>query len=293
MLNFLRKPFPAILGIKRHLLSSFSIGLFIFLFLYIFQPFGIGNIHGPILLITLGYGLITFLTMLVVQLGGISLFPGFYNEDKWNIGRELTHTLLILVLVATGNLFYSVYLGFFPLSLKAFVLFIGFTVLVGVFPILIQILIRQNVYHKRNLRTALEMNGEMSVHSPAATDHQLVELKNEEGRTELSLEKDQLLVLESADNYLKVYYLTNGEVKNLLIRNSLKHFEDQFAEDPLFFRCHRSFLVNLHHLHKVSGNARGYLLRLHTDIREIPVSRSKIDTFRELINFPAASSVSH
>lgn len=46
------------------------------------------------------------------------------------------------------------------------------------------------------------------------------------------------------------------------------------ARYPALYRCHRSYLVNLIYVEKVSGNALGLKLHLKGYPGEIPVSRS-------------------
>ena len=66
--------------------------------------------------------------------------------------------------------------------------------------------------------------------------------------------------------------------------------EKQLAACPGFFRCHRMYLVNLAHVHWVSGNAQGLKLHL-TDLEEaVPVSRSLTNTIKEKLHYLSHSS---
>lgn len=231
----------------------------------------------------MGYGLITFSSMLVSMFGFVNLMPGFYREERWTVGRELLHTFAIVLLVATGNFLFSSYLQFFDFSFRAFVLFVGFTMAVGIFPVLIQVLLRQNIHQKRNLHKSDLLNDRIQNAGLAIPRPEVVQIQNEEGGIELSLDPATIIAFESSDNYVSVFYNQEAKVKARLVRNTLKHFEKQFENDLCFFRCHRSFLVNLRHLQQVNGNARGLVLKLHEDLKPVPVSRSNIDAFTALM----------
>ena len=78
---FLRQPFPFDLSLTRILFSSFTIGLFVSVFLLIFKPFGSGAyiLEGRAWILW-GYGFVTFLILLVDMLVWPAVFPGFFNS---------------------------------------------------------------------------------------------------------------------------------------------------------------------------------------------------------------------
>ena len=71
----------------------------------------------------------------------------------------------------------------------------------------------------------------------------------------------------------------NGQ-KSILLRSTLKKMEEQLANHPAFFRCHRMYLVNLKLVNTVSGNAQGLKLHLSSLEEPIPVSRSLTETVK-------------
>lgn len=62
-----------------------------------------------------------------------------------------------------------------------------------------------------------------------------------------------------------------------MLRSTLRRMEDALASWPQFFRCHRTYLVNLDKVAHVSGNAQGYRLHLEGLDDTIPVSRNLND----------------
>ncbi len=66
--------------------------------------------------------------------------------------------------------------------------------------------------------------------------------------------------------------------------NTISHFEEILPEEK-FFRCHRSFLINLDYVKKIGiwfNNT--YQLTMENLDEKIPVSRSKVQDFRRLMS---------
>jgi DNA-binding LytR/AlgR family response regulator len=69
-----------------------------------------------------------------------------------------------------------------------------------------------------------------------------------------------------------------------LIRNTISAIEEQLkTHHPLIFRCHRGYMVNIRKILSVSGNAQGFKLFLEGVTETIPVSRSYVPEFREIV----------
>lgn len=51
-----------------------------------------------------------------------------------------------------------------------------------------------------------------------------------------------------------------------------------------FFRCHRSFIINLHHIEKIEPTERAYLVKMHGQETLIPVARSNSNQFKKLMS---------
>jgi DNA-binding LytR/AlgR family response regulator len=86
-----------------------------------------------------------------------------------------------------------------------------------------------------------------------------------------------LLFIESSDNYCTVVYLENGQLVKPLLRSSLSRLESQI-DMPHIVRCHRSYVVNLDRVERVTGNAQGYKLHLMGGQLQVPVARRYNDT---------------
>lgn len=80
-----------------------------------------------------------------------------------------------------------------------------------------------------------------------ALQNTYLQIMDERGELRLSIRRENLLFIEAEDNYVCVWYLSGNNVKNIMVRNSLKKVHDQLM-DKKIVRCHRSYLINLDHI---------------------------------------------
>ena len=97
---------------------------------------------------------------------------------------------------------------------------------------------------------------------------------DEKNELRLSVKRANLLYLESADNYVCIWYMNKGALTKFMLRNSLKHIEDQLADTHLL-RCHRSYMVNFDLVKVVRRDKEGLFLELDNDhAPDIPISKT-------------------
>lgn len=110
--------------------------------------------------------------------------------------------------------------------------------------------------------------------SPSSVPANIISFYDEKGEIKLSIKKETLLYIESADNYVYIWYLDKKGVTKFMLRNSLKNIEDKFANTNII-RCHRSYIVNFDQVKVAKKTRMGIYLDLDIDnIPEIPVSKS-------------------
>lgn len=100
---------------------------------------------------------------------------------------------------------------------------------------------------------------------------------DEKKELKLSVKGDQVLWLESADNYVKIYYLNKGKINTFMIRNALKVMEDNFKYTSMI-RCNRSVIVNFDKVKILRKDKDGIFLGLDQEsVPDIPVSKTYAD----------------
>jgi hypothetical protein len=293
MIAFLKKPYPYLGELKKDLTGNVLVGLFIALFLIVFQPFGINGWETENKILKLaGFGAISALVPTIVSAGSYLLLPSSFKEEKWTVGMEIAVILVVLFFIALFNLLYGRLLGVAVISLQNFISALTVTCLIGVFPVSFHVFRKHNRLLKRNLAESLQLTqslkqsagGQKSAGQNVFSSSSVVVLtaENEKDKMEISLE--QLHYIESADNYSCIVSFDGKQRKKEMIRSSLKRLESQISQTQLI-RCHRTFIVNVEKVNKVEGNAAGYKLYLHSgDV--VPVSRNYIQVIKERIVVP-------
>jgi DNA-binding LytR/AlgR family response regulator len=105
----------------------------------------------------------------------------------------------------------------------------------------------------------------------------MISFRDEKKVLRISIKSEDLLYLESADNYVLIYYLDHDKISKYIIRNSLKRLEAGLTKLGLL-RCHRSFMVNFEKVKLIKKEKDG--LKLELDLPEklsLPVSKTYID----------------
>ncbi|MFC6653771.1 LytR/AlgR family response regulator transcription factor [Paenibacillus rhizoplanae] len=108
------------------------------------------------------------------------------------------------------------------------------------------------------------------------------------GSDKVNLWKNEKIIVVDAD---EIYYasaqekttsvITKGEEYSMTL--SISEFHTRLPQEQ-FFRCHRSYLVNLSKIKEIIPWFNNtYLLRLRDLNVEVPVSRSKVKEFRQIM----------
>ncbi len=298
LLQLLAKPYPLIEGNRRKFTAAFSFGIFVFLFLFLFKPFGIGAFTSlQTFIYSLGFGAITFAMMFINFLIVHRLFPSFFQEEYWTVGKEIFITLVHIAFIGLGNYLLAVSLAITSISLNRFLYFEFISICIGVLPVAVWTLIKENrllkksreeakkflpTLHPENVITSKEPEISSAGEIKARDETKLPIVFTAESETATAkAEPEQVFIISSADNYIKIYLSEGNEIVTKLLRSSLKRTEDDLKSHPQFYRCHRAYIVNLQKVQSVTGNARGLKLTLESCPVEVPVSRLLHEEIRE------------
>lgn len=118
--------------------------------------------------------------------------------------------------------------------------------------------------------------------------HRAIPKQQQPSSTKVNLYKnDKIIVVDADDIYYAVAQEKTTEVvtksEKYMMHLSISEFYERLPKD-IFFRCHRSYLVNTEKIKEiVPWFNNTYLLRLNDIDAEIPVSRSKSKEFRQLM----------
>jgi two-component system, LytTR family, response regulator len=100
------------------------------------------------------------------------------------------------------------------------------------------------------------------------------------GTTLKFLEPDQIVYLKADNTYTEIVLV--DETK-LVVSRTLKNFEEALADDKNFFRCHKSYIVNMLHVTQYNKSDGGSLLLRNK--YEVGIAQDKVQEFLERVSF--------
>lgn len=280
MFRILQQPYP--FGEKsnvRLLIQSIGEGTFIALFLIFFQPFGVSDWQDPNKNWYLaGYGLITTLCGFVLRFIIFKSFPKYHNETTWNVGKEILSIMMLILMIAAGNVVFSNFAFDLKNGLVSFLGMLLAVMIIGVFPATFGVMLNYIIQLKKyNQPIVIQHHTSEVVEPQQISENKIqnaapVKLIAENEKDSIELTTESLYFIESSDNYSTVFYEKSGKLQKELLRSSLTRLESQISSENIV-RCHRSFIVNLDKVEKVTGNAQGYKLHLKSPELLVPVAR--------------------
>lgn len=272
---------------------SAVVSVVVLLFIFLFKPFNQHENTWQALTTGLVGGVTVFVVMLLLFLVLFPLFPRFFREEGWTIGREILWLLIIIISISLANMAVMALWRSVTFSWQYVLTVIIDTAVIGVAPICVSIMINQARLLRRYRASASTLTQSLQQEPPPTTaitsfipsfpDNglNLITLTADNGKEPVTMKSTDLLVITSADNYCKVFMLSDGRLKTVILRSSLKRLEGFLADHALFWRCHRTAVVNLAAISEVSGTAQGYRLHVRQMDELIPVSRSLNTELRE------------
>ena len=213
--------------------------VFALLFINIFQPFGSRNWYPDVSEFNYFFfsSLIILTGMLVVVIS--RLLMGLYTR-KHSI-NYLQYTLWISAEILAMSLFYAIFSKFLPEggASKDFIILFQKsainTSLVLLLPYSISFLYFSWKENKRLLKEKIFIA--TASENPRKG---LIGFPDEKGELKISIMLENLIYIDSADNYATIHYINKEKISNFLIRNSLKWMEENLTKETPLVRSHRS-----------------------------------------------------
>ncbi len=269
MIQYFETPFPRPKNNKTNVFWVFMIGVLCSFFILIFKPFNIENNTGRLYeyLVLFSLGILFSLSIYVWEF----LIPGLFPKSfkKWTLGRAILWYSLMLLFVGALMFLYKSYLGGFrDFTFKEYLLVCGRVFLIGI-TVSFFVLGLINYVQKSKIS------------SIASNESCFVKASNNKV---IQLYFNEILYIESDDNYVDVHLLKNGERKKEVIRSSLKNIEDQlvYAISPIY-RCHRKYLINFKYFEVVDSSSRSMTIQLKDSETTLPVSKQYVTQISELL----------
>ena len=260
---------------KHRLRDSIVYGILVWAILYLLQPFGFNMYHGNKCLVAALFGLVTSSCYALYGWVILGHLPQLIKTWRiWHYGCTVLG-LILFIAVCTFLLFSFIF--HYPITFKIFLLFLYWTVIIGVIMTVMSIGIEYNQSLKDRIE-ALQIN---------TTEEQkdiVITIRNTNVRgNDLCIPINNLLYIEARKNNISVCYLKEGKPTSIEIHTTLTAVIEEMKAYENIFQCHRSFVVNVNNITSARGNSNGYQLTLGTCTNSIPVSRSYVARLRSFI----------
>lgn len=262
----MNKKYPFHPSLKNHLIIALALALWIFVFLYFTEPLDVSEFGKVEKLIYLPlYGIAGAFCYIIILPAQYWLYNR--NNKQWFWLQELSFLLSLLLL---GFLLMRVVYLYIvmkeepnPYSLGYYLVSIYAPAALTIFPILIIGRWSFGKYREKK------------------QEDQKIEITGVGQYESIRLLFNDIICIQSSDNYIEVSFLQQGTLKKQLLRNKLSVIETEFPE---LVRTHRSFLINPYHFCQWKTEKNKLQIILEYDII-VPVSKTFQDKVKSYFNF--------
>ncbi len=254
------------------------LSLFTFAFLIMFKPFNLDNLAISELLRTaLGSSIILF-------------FVGFaLNELRakgyWVFLKRplISEAFYLAAFVFTcGGLVYLLRLEsrYVELSWNSALQFQFFALIMAVTAHFLSRLLVSLIKLQRDLATRAELS-DLPSQDPSRKMITLGLNGNDEA---FSFPYEKWIAAKAAGNYVELHFNAANHRPTILVRATLKAVNASMQSEPSYFKCHRSYVVNLDYAVQLEGNSQSCTLRLNGLTDTIPVARNYEAALRQKLS---------
>jgi len=278
---YLKQPFPKAESKWR---ITILISLFIAIFLIVFQPFDINLFESnQKTFILAGYGIITFVVMVINLFLIEAIFPRFFDEKNWTLWKDFVWLIWIIFIIGLGNALYTYYIFGFKFNFQSIINFQLITIIVSAFPVTILIITKQKYLLNKNLGTARDFNKIIEHPKTQFAGDQTIHFFADNEKDFIEFGINDFFFIESSGNYIEITILKDGKIIRKTFRSTLKRALEFFKTTPEIIQIHRAFIVNSAKITNAKGNSQGLILHLENCDYEVPVSRNYVDMVRNQI----------
>lgn len=193
--------------------------------------------------------------------------PQLFNENTWSIGKDFTYNLICItvwmvlpdtLLQKTSTIQLTDLLKYkIPVSL---VLSVALT---GTF---------QMYFMTTNRKLANFVMQRLRQRSRLNPESMLVKIpeKREDGGFESKA--DELLFIHALNGKCELYCFIDGKNRSFIVNQELKDIRKLLGSITSFYRCHRSYIVNMDKVNSIEGDAAGLMISTEHSHQKIPVA---------------------
>jgi DNA-binding LytR/AlgR family response regulator len=259
---------------------------FALVFIAIYRPFDFDKVSGIFPYVNISHESLVLLVALVMVISGMAvgtisrLIMSAYTKRHsltyiGYIGWVLSEIVVMATIFTLFSLFTEISKPVPELFRNSFtktvlIIFIPYTISYSYF------ILKEKMRELKSLRQQIEKD-------ETVLQKAYIQILDEKGEMRLSIRRENLVMVESADNYVCVHYLSDQKVKKTMVRNTLNRVAEHLKGTRIV-RCHRSYMINLDHAQIFHRDKEGVFIELGIEgIPNIPISRTYADNVREWI----------
>jgi hypothetical protein len=261
------EPMPFSRGLEREIVHICISGGAVLLIFYLLHPFRFGGLSS---LKLLGYGVVSVLAGIIYVVLSHYFYKTLWANRKWTLGWEILHSLLFLLFIGFSIMTYGSLLHITELTFTNVLLYLFYTVVLGLIPVTIRAVLVRDWRLKNDLSEAKKIN-ELLANRKLASDEKIIEFNTASSKGVLKINTHDLLYVEAAENYINVVWENNHTIRKEMIRMTMKDAIRQW-NDPLIVFSHRSFIINLRKVKKISSQSGFSTMTLKDVDTPIPLS---------------------
>lgn len=273
-----QKPIPAYLTDKGNIVRLILLtALFALVFINIYAPFGVSTWYNVTKWELLVYSSLVIITgVLVVVISRIIMY--------W-LSKKITLLLWhYLIWVISEAFFMAIFYTLFEKLILDDRRFIGDVFQASIKNTALVLLLPYSIlwlyfsWREKKLQLIkLTENPHLS-----NTSKSLLPFYDEKGDLRFSIKLESFLYLESADNYVNIYYLDKDKTTRFTLRNTIKRLEESLGNAGII-RCHRSYMVNFDKVKVLRKDKVELWLELDVpNTISLPVSKTYIENVMEI-----------
>ena len=273
MIDF-QKPIPPYLNEKRNIIRLILFtSLFALVFINAYSPFGADRWYNLTRFEFFTYSSLTILLgVLVVVISRILM----YHVCKRHTINIWQYLLWIFVEIFSMALAYGLFEKLFLKDARMFTELVKNSSRNTALVLLLPYSVLWLYFSWRDKKEQIERLADY----PTSLDNtrNMIPFYDDKGILKFSIKKENLLYLESAENYVNICYLNKGKVSKYLLRDTLKKIEENFSGTEIV-RCHRSYMVNFEKVKVIRKDKDGLKLEFdNPSVTDIPVSKTYVNT---------------
>lgn len=279
MVDF-QKPIPPYLNEKQNIVRLILFtSLFALVFINIYSPFGADRWFHLTSLEFFTYSSLTILTgVLVVVFSRILM----YQVCKRNIINIWQYLIWIFGEIFLMALFYALFEKFFLKDTRIFTDLVRVSSRHTALVLLLPYSILWLYFSWQDKKEQIDRLADVQAFS--SNTRNMIPFYDDKGILKFSIKKENLLYLESAENYVSICYLNKDKVSKYLLRDTLKKIEENFSGTEII-RCHRSYMVNFEKVKVIRKDKDGLKLEFDNPyVTDIPVSKTYVSSVMQIFS---------